>query len=39
METDEEHDEDCDEEMVRGTGKLLASTILVSIFEMDQNWS
>ena len=38
-EADEEHDEDCVEEMVRDIGKLLGWAILVSIFEIGQNWN
>ena len=39
-ETDEEHDEDCVEEIVRETGKLSGwGIVVVSIFEMDQNWN
>ena len=39
-ETDEEHDEDCVEEIVRETGKLSGwGIVVVSIFEMDQKWN
>ena len=39
-ETDEEHDEDCVEEIVRETGKLSGwGIVVVSLFEMDQNWN
>ena len=38
-ETDGEHDNDCVEGMESETGKLLGRGIVVSIFEMDQNWN
>ena len=38
-EADEEHNEDCVEQMVRNTRKVLGWGILVSIFEIGQNWN